>query len=254
MRPRVQERNYYIAQAFKTTPYGVSIVTNKLQILDSLSISPWNSAAAAGIDDRSAGTLNGYQAAVSETAGIVTVTEPTLVASTTYAFTFTQYNPVTKEKQTQEISYTTPDVGTPPVGSVVTALALIINSLKIFNLASATASGAVLTITAATGYPLISLSNSIGGLTFAVSTSGVASLGTQWDMNNIGDTGATAGVLYDVIDFTYEVGTPEGETQKYLTRLYINQSGANYAGFKAALKALLTPAALGTVESITAIA
>lgn len=200
--------------------------------------------------------VGGYQTAIAEVPGVWTVTEPTLVANTTYGFSITQYQPFGtgggewNANPPFRPAYNTGIYGT-TAGLAATAWAAEINNLKSKGLLNCTAVavGAVLTITAGAGFPLLLINEPVGIVAIANGTPGVQSLGYPTDLANAGYTQGTppAGYLstgiYDKIVFQYETqltGAVVGSRfQVNQAILWADQGAANFAAWKTYLLSVL---------------
>ena len=107
---------------------------------------------------------------------------------------------------------------------------------------AATSSGAVLTITASAGFPLILLNNPVNEVTLAVSTAGVQSLGANTDLSNAQYSVGTPPIgylstgQYNLIEFVWWATLSGGQAgtrrQKNITYLWVDTLATNYSNWE----------------------
>lgn len=254
---RNKRRNVFFLQSILTTgTYGALLAKHKLSIND-----------LNGVPAFPNGTINfqelelplGYVSNLAETAGVVKPTEPILALGGEYGFTLTQYNPYTGATVSQTIYASVPLVGgvTTP-GTIATAWKSVISFLEGFNIASMTISGGVLTITAAAGYPLLTVTAATGGTTFTSGTPGVAGIGNNADMEAMnGITSApfasypgwVAGTSYDLCVFNWN----DYDGNQCQTILFVNINDATYASWKTLVVTDYLDQAAGYAEAALAV-
>ena len=232
-----------------SSPYGIDFATSgephMIGIFDSAGNAVFQNGSGY-VDFREVSIVTGaVQAYTAETDAILTATEPTLAANTTYGFYITQYNPTALSSLRGWVNppiYISANTGTGPLtaGTIATLWASQVNLLtKNNNLqVTATSSGAVLTITANAGYPLVLLNNPVNGVTLAVSTAGVQSLGNSVDLLNAQYTeGAEPQNFvstghYNLVEIVYYTTIQGGQKgtlrQKNVVYLWVNTLIATY--------------------------
>lgn len=236
---RSKNRNVFFLNTIASgSPYGATLAKHVLSILDSNNNPAFPGSGAVNFQG-----LNmplGYVLNTVETLGVVKPTEPTLAAGGEYGFTLTQYNPYTNAYVNHTINASVPLVGgvTTP-GTIATAWAAQIASFKDFNVTTSV-SGAVLTITAAAGYPILTVPAVTGGVTLGSGTTGVAGVGNTYDMQAMNGittapfstyAGYVAANAYDLAVFDWQsTSGAQGETV-----FFVNTGDANYTNFKTQL-------------------
>jgi hypothetical protein len=216
--------------------YGLYLNAGTVSLTDSAGVSAFGFYGAIDFDSITPGTA-AYKARVTETVAIATYTEGTLAANTDYYFTVTQLIPSVSGNTnlSARVRFNSGSVTT--ANSVATGLGAELLKLQGFKLASATASGGVLTITAAAGFPILFLSgvDSVG--TIALSTPGVQSFGYNTDMVNAGWStyaGYSSGNTYDQFKVTYKRTINDQQVVSQAI-VFINHADANLTNLKNAL-------------------
>ncbi len=204
--------NVYFINTINTTApnYGATLSNEYLSLIDNSNISAFGTVGGGSLYIKQLQPVKGignyWTPSSAGVAGVITVAEGSLAANTTYTFILNQYipsgapgNPAILSPappiQAQNIvtsggslSYQTGTV-TPSVGTVVTALAAIINANAGFHVTTSI-TGGTLTITANTGYFKIwtnvqaatGVPTLSGNLTITQVTQGVLSQGYTYDM------------------------------------------------------------------------
>jgi len=262
--------SFFLDNISGSSPYGISFSPstnpNQLQIKDSNNNQLFPEGYQSILELQ---VPKGYQTAIAETDGIWTVTEPTLVAYTTYGFTLTQYYPfgvgggnIGNTNPPIRVEFNT-GAGVLTAGTAATAWALAINNLQskgIIN-CTATSAGAVLTVTAGAGFPLLNLNQPQGIVVIANGTPGVQSLGYPTDLANAGYTLGTPPVgylstgVYDKISFFYNVPLPGAlagsRVQKKNAILWADENATNFSAWKTYLLSVLEGTIAGFAISAT---
>lgn len=238
--------SFFLEPTIGSSPYGISWAPsgepNQLKIVDSSnnSVFPQGFISVQGLSIPA-----GYQSATAETPAVWTATEPTLAGQTTYGFTIIQYS--TKSGVWKNAIPIVANTGNGPLtaGTMATLWADAINLMNTTGQinATATSSGAVLTITAAAGYPIFILNQPVNGVTLNESTAGVQSLGYAIDLTAAGYTSGaqpqnfSSSGIYDKISFFYDVQLPGSAVagsrkQRYNVILWVDTTSADYSVWK----------------------
>lgn len=251
---------FFLNSIVSSTPYGAKLNAGKrLTLQDSNGYSPFATVDNGSIDYTSIESLslNGdiYYLNQAETAGVVTATvSGTLTAGNQVGFWVWQFDPY--NRQPINIPVFTTIVTGDTVTTVAARLAAIVvasssigspvnTSPNGFHFASVTPSAGVITITAATGYPTVSLSGASANVAPAISTAYVTSYGITEGTNNLfGDmswgrvytqpfssyTSYVASNAYDINVFT----ALDSRNNKHLFYIFVNIGDTNYSNFKTA--------------------
>jgi hypothetical protein len=222
-----------------TTPYGVTLLNTRLGVVDANGVNMFpNENGTVNIRTVNAANLAGgiYTATSAGTQGVVTPTEPTLAANTTYGFTLTQYNPYTGETVILPVSYNT-GVGALTAGTAATAWEVLLKASNIQ--ATYSILGGALTITAKTGYEIITMTSLIGGVTAGATTAGAYSSGEAADMTALNGRGSSwssyTGYVstnnYAKYDMIYSL--QDGTLCE--TVFFVNSGDANFSNFQTKL-------------------
>ncbi len=224
---------FFLNTILASGTYGASLAKHKLAINDSTGNPAFPSGS---INFQELELPIGYVLNLAETLGVVKPTEPTLAAGGEYGFTITQYNPYTGATVSHPIYASVPVIsGVTTAGTIATAWANQIAMFQDLNV-STSVTGAVLTITALAGYPILTIGGQFGGVTLTSGTTGVAGIGNTYDMEaNNGITGQPfsnfAGYnpanSYDMCVFNHN--TYDGEEGQ--TILFVNTGDASYSSW-----------------------
>lgn len=256
--PDTEYINYFLENT-PSTPYGILFDTagniGGLQIVD---VNGNPLFPGSGVKYSSLSIPAGYQSAVAEVDAIWTATEPTLIADESYSFRIFQWDTLNNAwlGQGDGTKIFGDTQTTTTAGTVATQWASQINLFATTGIikASATSSGAVLTVTALAGYPIMILKTPTNGVVLAETTVGVQSFGYPLDLMAKGyqPIGATRSYpfqatvvppngylstgIYDLVAFYFNeplVGSLAGSrNQRYRANLWIDQNGNNYAAWK----------------------
>jgi hypothetical protein len=233
---------FFLNSIVTTSTYGATLAKGQLTILDKNGYSafPLGSAMFQGMN-----LPLGYSVNLAETDGVVKPTEPTLAQDTEYGFILQQFNPFLNSFVTHYVYASTTTTTT--AGTIANLWATQISFFKDLNVTTSV-SGAVLTITAASGYPVLLASGGYNGVTFTSGTTPVVGIGNVNDLtayndivgqpfsnytdsNGTGYSAAIAATGYDRVVFNYQ--TIDGS--QYQTILFVNISDTNYSNFKTSL-------------------
>lgn len=207
------------------------------------------------MDFRTLEAIGGYITPVAETRGVLTFTN-TGANSTAYKGRVTQYIPSIGQLSIVDFGTTSPASGSTTT-TVSTSLKADLNAR--LNLKIAATGTTTTIITASAGSPIIT-GTAISGGTFAITTPGVASVGTYADLVAAGVTGATAGKTYNQITFVYKSPIADLLGEARVTNnshtLYVQSDATNYAAFNTRMAELLSsfPAGGSTYSDSEALA